>query len=475
MFLDAPPIRPTAPTERPSIDAAARACPKDARRVLFISYPFPPVGGAGVQRTTKFVKYLPHWGWMPSVLTVANPSVPAWDQSLVKDVPAEVTVRRARTYEPSYATKAGVTGKSESAGNGQAKRGGAKALASAMVHRIAKLVLQPDPQILWLPHAIREGRKLLDQIPHAAIVASGPPFSTFLIGASLAQHSGLPLILDYRDEWDISNSYWENKKLDRFSLLLQQRMQYGVVRAASALVATTRHSADALARVRDRAKSRARATWIYNGYDSEDFETIEPPATPKPTYRLSYVGTLWNLTSTEPLVAAIELLASRTPDVAARLEVVFAGRRTPQQSQILARLKSLPCRLVEHPYLDHDGAMELVQSSDGLCALLSDLPGAARVVPAKIFEYMAARRAIIAIGPTGEMWDLLRDCPAARLNTPSDIEGIARTLTNEIERVGAGRPLEGAAWDASAYDRRNEARQLSELLNTLAPTAGGKH
>src|SRR5687767_2179357 len=79
------------------------------RRVLFVSYPFPPVGGAGVQRTTKFVKYLPHWGWMPSVLTVANPSVPVWDESLVRDVPREVIVRRARTLEPSYSAKASVS------------------------------------------------------------------------------------------------------------------------------------------------------------------------------------------------------------------------------------------------------------------------------------------------------------------------------------------------------------------------------
>src|SRR4051812_15100894 len=75
------------------------------RRVLFISYAFPPVGGAGVQRVTKFVKYLPSQGWETTVLTVANPSVPAWDETLLKDVPEQTVIRRAKTFEPSYKMK----------------------------------------------------------------------------------------------------------------------------------------------------------------------------------------------------------------------------------------------------------------------------------------------------------------------------------------------------------------------------------
>src|SRR4029453_11382264 len=79
---------------------------RSRRRALFIAYTFPPVGGAGVQRTTKFVKYLPQFGWEASVLTVSNPSVPVRDESLCRDVPASTTIVRARTFEPSYATKA---------------------------------------------------------------------------------------------------------------------------------------------------------------------------------------------------------------------------------------------------------------------------------------------------------------------------------------------------------------------------------
>src|SRR5260370_41122329 len=105
---------------------------------------------------------------------------------------------------------------------------------------------------------------------------------------------------------------------------------------------------------------------------------------------------------------------------------------------MLARLKRLPGMLLEMPYVDHHGAVELVRSADGLCVLLSDVRAAERVVPAKIFEYMAARRAIIGIGPRGEMWELLRECPAAHLNEPNDVSGIADTLAREIQRASAG-------------------------------------
>lgn len=451
----------------PSVKMPRRAAAAAPKRVLFISYPFPPVGGAGVQRVTKFVKYLPEHGWLPSVLTVANPSVPALDHSLLADIPPQVMVRRAKTWEPGYRAKAAMT--SNAGEPNTSARRGLKAAIKGLAHRAAKLVLQPDPQILWMPHALREGRRLLEEHSHAAIVASGPPFSTFLIGASLSRRSGLPLVLDYRDEWDISNAYLENKRLDAVSLYLQSRMQKKVVRAARSLIATTGHSARALEAVRDRAGSKATVGWIYNGFDPKDFGAMPPvPEGPKETYRLAYVGTLWNLTDVAPLVAGVERLACDDPELTAKLELVFAGRRTPQQSAVLDRLRGLPCKLVEHPYLDHAGAVELIGSADGLCVLLSDVPAAERVVPAKIFEYMAARRAIVAIGPRGEMWDLLQKSPAAWLNTPDDVKGIAQALAAEIKRVVDGRPLSFGAFDPSPYDRRSEAAQLAELLASLA-------
>lgn len=428
------------------------------RRVLFVSYPFPPVGGAGVQRVAKFVKYLPEFDWQSSVLTVANPSVPAYDHSLVADIPRATIIRKARTWEPGYALKAAV------AGGGQAPFW--RQLVKGAGRRLSAALLQPDPQVLWLPDAVREGRRLLRAVPHAAIVASGPPFSTFLLGALLQQVSGLPLVLDYRDEWGLSNRYLENKQAGPVTRFIHARMQRHALRRAAAVVATTRASAGALQAVCAEAGAAAPVRWIYNGFDAADFPHASGAPARNPRYRLVYVGTLWNLTSVAPLVAAVTRLSADAPELAGQLEIVIAGRRTAPQQELLQPLRSLPCRLVEHPYLDHDAALELVRSADGLCVLLADVGGAERVVPAKLFEYMATRRPILALVPPGECRDLLKDYPAALPVAPGDVAGIANVLAGELRRHATGR-TDHVSWNGARFERRSQAGELARLLDAL--------
>lgn len=437
------------------------------RRVLLVTYPFPPVGGAGVQRVTKFVKYLPRHGWDVSVLTVANPSVPLYDDSLLRDIPPETVVRRARSWEPGYGLKASVA-----AGDGagpQKGGGGLRKVVTGLLRRAATFLLQPDPQILWMPGAIAEGRRLLARLRHDVILVSGPPFSSFMVGAALSRSARVPLVLDYRDEWTISNAYWENKQLDPVSRYVQGRMQRGVVRASSGLLATTRFSAEALRELaRGAGRRRPAVGWIYNGFDPDDFHADGPPDRAEGgRFRLTYTGTLWNLTSVAPVVEAVRRLAAAHPDLAADLEVVFAGRRVGAQAEHVAALRTLPCRVVEHPYLDHSAAVRLMQGSQALLLLLSDLPGAGRVVPAKLFEYMAAGRPMLAVAPPGEMWELLDGHPGTGRFVPADVDGIASWLAQAVRDHRAGVARDAAGWDASAYTRDNQAGQLAAFLRTV--------
>jgi glycosyltransferase involved in cell wall biosynthesis len=432
------------------------------RRVLLVTYPFPPVGGAGVQRITKFAKYLPQCGWRASVLTVKNPSVPLYDDSLAADIPAGTIVQRARTWEPGYAVKAAV------ANGGGGTDGAVRRLAKGAVRRCSNLLLQPDPQVLWMPGAVGEGTRLLRQVPHAAIVASGPPFSTFLIGAALSRRTGLPLVLDYRDEWTLSNAYLENKRLDWLSSYVQSCMQDRVILRAKALVATTQSSARALEAIRVRTRSAARVQCIYNGFDPADFPAgARDEPTGESRFRLVYVGTLWTLTTVAPLVAAVRLLHKRWPDLAGRLELVFAGRGTVAQEELLKDLEELNCRVMRHAYLPHRGAVELMRSADGLCVLLADLPGAGRVVPAKVFEYMAAERPIFAFAPAGELRDLLRAYPAAHCLPTDDPAASAGLLADAIRSHAAGGPNRTPPWDVYRFSRQYQAQQLATLLDLL--------
>jgi hypothetical protein len=119
------------------------------------------------------------------------------------------------------------------------------------------------------------------------------------------------------------------------------------------------------------------------------------------------------------------------------------------------------------PYVEHDNAVELLGSAEGVCVLLSDLPGIERVVPAKVFECMAAKRPIWTIAPRGEVWDLLEDYPIRFRFTPQDIDGIRACLEEQIQLHGGHHVAPQLDWNASRYQRKTQARQLAELLASL--------
>lgn len=436
---------------------------KSTKRVLVIAYVFPPTGGAGVQRVTKFVRYLPESGWDCSVLTVSNPSVPVFDEALAREIPEDTVIRRASTFEPGYAFKQVVSAGQESKSSSFSPR----RLLKNVIRAAGNAVLQPDTQLLWYPRAVREGRRLLAELPHDAIFVTAPPFSQFLVGARLSELTGLPLIVDYRDEWGISNQYQENRQKSSLSHRIQGYMQRRVLRRASAVVATTQRSADALKTLIQDSGSVATASCIHNGYDEEDLQVNESSlaGTADGRYRLSYVGTLWNLTDISPLVQAIQELSATKPQIAAQLELVVAGRRTAEQEAVLDRLDHLPCTLTRKGYLSHDEAIGVMRSSDELILLLSDVPEAARVMPAKAFEYLALRRNILAISPKGEVTELMDSCPMAESFQPGDISGLARHLES---RISERSPVDKCDWDPSRFERRHLTRKLASVLDQAA-------
>ena len=456
------------------------------RRVLLIAYNFPPVGGAGVQRPAKWAKYLRRCGWEVTVLTTENPSVPVRDESLLADLPDDVRIVRARTWEPDYRVKQSLVGVA-STKPGLLTR--IKSVVKSLAKRVVKLALQPDPQVLWNPNALRAGTAVLREQPHDAILVTAPAYSSFFIGAALKKQFGLPLILDYRDEWDLSGKYLENAQRDWFSTCVQHRMQRRLLRQADAVVATTQASTSNLAAKLAVLKHAIPAVCIYNGFDAADFEdglkvegrrlkasesesafpsspsTLNPQ--PSTLFRLTYTGTLWNLTDIEPLIRAIESLNSSRPELVRGLELVCVGRKTPEQQQVLERVRATTAKLEAIDYCAHSEVVERLNSADGVCLLLSDVPGAERVVPAKLFEYLAIRKEMLTIAPHGETADLARRFFPDGHFVPNDTAGIAAWLTERlsgVERTSRERPARQAI---DEFSRESQTARLAELLDEV--------
>ncbi len=447
---------------------------QDSPRALFVAYLFPPVGGVGVLRVTKFVKYLPECGWDSSVLTVSNPSVPLFDESLLSDIPADTIISKARTLEPDYSHKLAMSPKS----NSESIYARWKTRLKSSLKWGGKALLQPEAQILWYPAAVKAGMQLLRDVPHDVIVATGPPFTNLLVGAALSRKTGVPLVLDYRDEWVINSEYLENKLSGRLARWMQKKMQSRADRAASAIVTTTPSSAAAIQSLAEQAGSRAQATHIYNGFDPDDFDasgtSLQRPDYGHGTdlFRISFAGTMWNLTSIEPFVRGVRRLCERSPHLAQRLEIVLAGRRAAGQDEFIDQLEELPVKTVRLGYLEHSDVTRLMMTSDSLLLLLSDVPHAERVISSKVFEYMAAKKPVFAVTPEGDQCDVLREHPGATICSPSDVNGIADSLATRLEEYRVGAMPDGLTWGFSQFDRRTQAGQLAQLLEAVSGKQG---
>lgn len=402
-----------------------------SKNVLVIAYAFPPVGGAGVQRTLKFVKYLKDFGWNPIVLTVSNPSVPVRDTDLLAEVPSHVPIFRARTCEPPYAVK-GWLARKNSITNSQPGSTLKRRSWRGWIKEKVGDWLVPDPQVLWNPMAMRKALKISKQLDVHAIYVTGPPFSSFILGCHLKQKLGIPLVLDFRDEWSLSARYLENQGQGFDSGSPQLSYFHMALKSADGIIATTRRSSDELQTSCDHVGSKAAVRTIYNGFDREDLGAIEGVARSDQRFRLVYAGTLWRLTNIQPIVEALELLFLRTPSLKDHFELVVIGRKTPEQDRLLDRLDSLQVAQQRLGYMPHLQSLGWSLTADAISLLLADEPGAERVVPGKLFECLALGRPLLSIAPQGETTEILQSKAGIESFHPSQVEEIASWIELRI-------------------------------------------
>jgi glycosyltransferase involved in cell wall biosynthesis len=426
-------------------------------RALVVSYAFPPVGGAGVQRVLKLVKYLPERGVTPSVLTAKQPSVPIFDASLERDVPAGTEVIRAVTLEPAYSAKKLVWKSGQHSVSSAAWIKG-KALG------LARHLLAPDPQMLWLPAAAHAlGTRLFRNPGYDVVFISGPPFSQFLLAPLIRCRPGVALVLDYRDEWTTTSSSYEMSSSPRTSAMLERAMLH----CAHGITTATEEFRQALL-ARFSFLDPSRVVAIPNGYDPDDF----PPGLPEPPtdrFVLSYAGTVFRLTSARTLVSAVRLLHQREPELAKLLEVRFIGRIVDTEAEYFEGTESLGIHRLG--YLAHAQAIEQLAASHAVLCILDDVAGVERIYPAKIFEIMQLRRHCLALTPAGTLADLVRRHHLGEVIAPRDAGAIAECLARLLRQFRAGSSLEVAATGIEQFDRRRQAGRFAALFQLAAAAA----
>lgn len=430
-------------------------------RALMVCYPWPPTGGAGVQRVLKLTKYLPEFGVEPSVLTAANPSVPLHDDSLQRDVRPDMDIIRARTLEPGYGIKKATWQSSASAKPSPAAK--VKKFAAAL----ARSALFPDPQILWQPGAQAAlARRLWSDKRDDVVFVSAPPFSQFLVGPMVAARRDTALVLDYRDEWVTLRKSYE--MLSRVGVVLGDPLEAALLKTAQAVTTATEAFRQNLL---DRFSFLDPATVhaIPNGYDPDDYPATlpEPPAD---KFVITYCGTLFKLTSPRGLLGAIRRLHQAEPELAKLLHVRFVGRIVDTELPFFEGMEELGVERAG--FIPQGEVTPTLSRSHMVLCLLDEVEGVDRIYPAKIFELMYLGRPCLTLAPSGALTELAHRHKLGTVLPPRDEAAIAEFLARQLKLFRDGDyPINADAVDVDRYHRRNLASEFAEVFRQATERA----
>ena len=425
------------------------------KKVVIVSYNFPPVGGAGVQRPVKFVKYLRAFGWEPVVLSVSNPSVPVVDNSLMRDIPEDVKIYRAKTLEPSYSRKQDYA----------SSRAGLRQSIKKKLKNIMASCLLPDLQILWWPCLMLELIRIIMKEKPCCLFVTAPPFSSFVPVVALGSIFKIPVVLDFRDEWSFSRSTWENAAKHRLAYFFDSMLEKYVVSKCQSFSAANNSYIQSIYKSYPKINND-KGHVITNGYDEEDFlyrklnlDTIGS----KNKINIVYTGSVWKATSLSPFVSALIELLDTDPLIVEKVSVKIYGRVVDEEKFCLKNKKV--SKIIElYDYCDHDMIIREIQNADILLISLIDLPGAEKIITGKAFEYMASGKHIFAMVPEGETRSILSenyDCLS--FVHPNDHEGICAALCELFENIDGVRGCLGK--DVSQFSRKRLTECLARVLD----------
>ena len=435
------------------------------KRVLYITYYFPPSGGSGVQRGLKMVKYLPASNWQPIVLTVDpdHAAYPILDPALEDDLPTDTRITRTRSWDP-YAMYASMMGRKKKDAVGVGFLGADHASTKEKLARWVRANLfLPDARVGWVRFARKAALELAGDPGFDAIVSSGPPHSAHLIGRDIAKATGKPWVADLRDAWPDA-AYAEMLPTTRWALKRDLSLRNRALKRANACIAVTEDLASTMQNA-----TGAPFSVIRNGFDPEDFAGVEPMKSEG--FTIVHTGSLAPARDPEPIwnVLANPENEARWPE----LKLHFVGNVDPLVLDS-ARKAGAIHRVQHTPYVPHHEALAQTLGANLLLLPINRVNNAAGIVTGKIYEYLASGRPVLGIGdPNGEAARLLSSSEAGKMLAWDDEEGMALELDRHLEAWRTGQSLNGANPNTiQAFSRKEQAASLAVLLETLiSPSA----
>ena len=437
------------------------------KRVLLISYVFPPAAYVGVYRTLKYCKYLSEHDWTPIVLTANPAGVTQRDDELCRQIPDHVSVHRTWDLDPAkWLERLAPPPRQQNATT--AMRATATVARRGPMHRIlgwanrvvkTLLLESPDSHVFWVPFAFLRGLAIMLTRRVDVVYSSSPPHSSHLAGHLLAFCFRKPHVVDFRDPWITAT---------RLQAFAKRRV---VMNAARIVVVSSGEPADL--RMEFPQLDMRRVAVVTNGYDPDDFVrhdtavATDTGESDSAHFTITHAGTIYRETGLD-FFRAVEQVVESDPQLARALRVQLIGDIDPAHREAVQRLEKAGI-VRAFGVQPHRAALALAGRSDVLLILQRGGTSPESHIPAKLFEYLFLGKPILAIAQPGSMTEVLTSCGLGVTAPPHDVDRLARTIQALYRDFRAGQLL--ARPDVayiSRFDRRNLTARFAHVLEEAA-------
>jgi glycosyltransferase involved in cell wall biosynthesis len=448
------------------------------RKVLVLAYRFPPQGGGGVQRSLKFVKYLPEQGWLPIVQTVSNPYWPLQDATLLSEIPPFVKVHGTRTFEFERLGRAteGLIAPRENAsatgaGSGP-RRSGVRQMLKGAAGLVQRHALVPDPQITWVPGAFLKGLSLIRKERPAVIYSSSPPNSCQILGLMLKRATHVPWIADFRDPWTEGIRRKQSYERSGVRRRLEHAFERRVIEGADHVIVTTEKTLEQFV-AKYPAIPSSKYSVITNGFDAADFTVTRDGdrLLDNSLFNVTLTGNVETMFDAEPFFTAIRDLVHEDGGLRAHLRINFVGTKRGKYDDFIDHHR-LETNVRYIGYVPHQTSLRYLAESDVL--FLCQIPvyeSATTKLSGKLFEYLYMRKPILALTLPGLTTDILSRSGLGVAVDPNDQPGIKKAVRDLYLRWReGGANLHADEAYIATFDRARQTERLAAIFDRFAGT-----
>ncbi|MBA4134664.1 MAG: glycosyl transferase family 1 [Flavobacterium sp.] len=423
------------------------------KKLLIVTYYWPPAGGPGVQRWLKFVKYLPDFNVQPIVYIPENPTYPIIDRGLESEVSEKAVILKHKIFEPYGLASFLGKNKTKKISSGIIPNQKKQSFLEKTLLWVRGNIFIPDARFLWVKPSVKYLKKYLQENNIDTIVTSGPPHSLHLIGLQLKQELGVTWLADFRDPWT-TIGYHKALKLSSYAETKHKALEHQVLNTADTIIVTSKTT-----KAEFEAITSKPIAVITNGYDVE--KVTKQPLDEK--FTIAHIGSFLSERNPRILWKALKELTKENQDFAADFQLKLLGAVSQEVLDTIAEFK-LNDFVLNLGYVSHQEAVAHQRKSQVLLLIEIDSEDTKSIIPGKVFEYMVSERPIIAIGPEdSDFAEIITSTNTGVFFTYDEKEKLKELLLKYYQDYKANN-LKVHAVGLQQYSRKSLTEQLSKLV-----------